>query len=44
MKDRFAIKEGFKNWIDALEKIISSNNEYILDKFIDDFIKYTKKT
>lgn len=40
MKDDFARQEGFTSWYDALEQIISSNNEYILDKFIDDYINY----
>lgn len=43
MKDDFAIQEGFIGWYDALEQIISYNNEYILDEFIEDYIEFINK-
>lgn len=42
-KENFAKWEGWSNWESALQAILSSNNEYILDDFIDKYMQFTRK-
>lgn len=44
MKDKFAQKEGWSDWITALENLSNCQNEYILESFIDDYVLYVTST